>query len=369
MAEPVKENSKPEDPGKPSGAERGETTSIMDAWLESQKLIWDSWMSFFSGRPMADSETKTNNPFELWQKVTQESLNFWSEGAASIAKSTTEQFISAQEVGIRLMDFTTKAWDLLAPKMASGESALEDLGEMIQEFQQTWLKLPESMAAATQDLNQMWELYLKQWQSFGQPWNEALRKMPEFISRAISGDSSTMVGLSNLYQQTYQESLGHLVTSPSLGLTREFNEKYQQGFDAWVSLQLATLEYQGVVNKIWEQAFQNFFQDLLSMVEGEESIDSIRDLVLLWTRGAEDVFTENFRKEEYVLAQGKMLNAAMVYRKRERSIIETLLNFYDLPTRSEVDEAHRRIYELKKEVNALKKTLAEIQAFQIGGAA
>jgi len=369
MTEPEKLKKEPgeessDSPEKTTGA----STSMMDAWLETQKLLWDSWINLFGVKPVEESETKTTNPYELWQKMIQDSFEVWSEGAVSIARSTAEQFLSAQDAAMRLMEFTAKAWDVMDPKMASGGSVLEDLGGMIEQFQENWLKLPETMAAATQDLNQMWELYLKYWGSFGQPWNAALHKMPEFMGRAISGDTTALVGVSNLYQQAYQDSLARLVTSPSLGLTRELNEKFQLGFDAWVSWQLATLEYQGVVHKIWEQAFEKYFQDLLSLADEGETIESIRDLVLLWTRGAEDIFTEYFRKEEYVLAQGKMLNAAMVYRKRERSIIETFFNLYDLPTRSELDEAHRRIYELKKELKVLQKTLAEIQALQNGGA-
>ncbi len=36
------------------------------------------------------------------------------------------------------------------------------------------------------------------------------------------------------------------------------------------------------------------------------------------------------------------------------------LKMYDLPTRSEVDEIHRSIYELRKEVKSLKKSLSRI---------
>ncbi|NQE36762.1 poly(R)-hydroxyalkanoic acid synthase subunit PhaE [Microcoleus asticus] len=34
---------------------------------------------------------------------------------------------------------------------------------------------------------------------------------------------------------------------------------------------------------------------------------------------------------------------------------------YDLPTRSEVDEIHHSIYDMRKEVKSLKKALAEPQ--------
>ena len=51
----------------------------------------------------------------------------------------------------------------------------------------------------------------------------------------------------------------------------------------------------------------------------------------------------------------------MTYRIQQREIAEASLSLYDLPTRSEVDEAHRNIYELRKEVKALKKALADLQ--------
>jgi polyhydroxyalkanoate synthase subunit PhaE len=358
----AKEEKQKLSPAKEAGA------SMMNAWLESQKLLWESWVSMVSAKAVDRKQADFTNPLELWNNIVQESTKAWTGSTAAIARSTAEGFLSVQETGLRFMEFTAKAWEALEPKMATGEDWQGDLREVIEQFRQGWLKLPETAAAANQDINQLWELYLKQWQAFGQPWDVALRQAPEYVSRAVGGDSTALVGLSNLYQQAYQDSLARLVSSPGLGMTREFNDKFQQGFDAWVSWQLATLEYQGVVSEIWEQAFEKFFQDLLSLAEKGQTLDTLRDLILLWTRGAEDVFTESFRSEAYVLAQGKMLNASMKYRVRERAIIETFLDLYDLPTRSELDEAHRRIYELRKEVKVLKKAVAALQAGQGGGA-
>ena len=119
---------------------------------------------------------------------------------------------------------------------------------------------------------------------------------------------------------------------------------------------------------------QLFQEDIVSLAEKGQKIESLRDFVLLWTRGAEEIFTQAFRTEEYVLAQGQMLNAAMAYRIREREIIEIFLKLYDLPTRSELDETHRRIYELRKEnkalrkeVESIKKSIAELASQAEGG--
>ena len=43
----------------------------------------------------------------------------------------------------------------------------------------------------------------------------------------------------------------------------------------------------------------------------------------------------------------------------QQQLIEMFLKMNNLPTRTKVDEIHRSIYELKKEVKSLKKALAE----------
>lgn len=55
------------------------------------------------------------------------------------------------------------------------------------------------------------------------------------------------------------------------------------------------------------------------------------------------------------------MNAALIYRQRQQQLMEVFLKLNDLPTRSEVDEIHRSIYELRKEMKTLKKAFAEFQ--------
>jgi len=271
------------------------------------------------------------------------------------------------ETAIRFLEFSARVWEAIGPQVEAGDDWAATLEKNLEGFRTQWIQFPEVVKGTAEDITVLWEQYLQQWGRFGQPWSTALQQAPEYYARMMSGDSAAMIGLSNLYRDAYQQTLARLVSSPGLGMTREFSEKFQLGFDAWVSWQLATLEYQGVLNQIWDQAIKGFQQDIISLAEKGQKIETLRDFVLLWTRGAEDVFTQAFQTEDYVLAQGQMLNAAMAYRVREREIIEVFLKLYDLPTRSELDETHRRIYELRKEVKALKKTIAELTPLQEGG--
>jgi class III poly(R)-hydroxyalkanoic acid synthase PhaE subunit len=342
--------------------------SLSESWIEAQTNLWESWAKMMGSVPAGGKSTASADLLEPWKKPSQQSMEAWIASAAPISKSVAEQFFAVQETALRFLEFSARTWEAVGPKIETGEDWQAAFQESLEQFRKNWVQFPTIAADTTQDLNAQWEIYLKQWQQFGQPWEAVLQQAPEYFGRMIAGDSSALTGLSNLYRDAYQQSLARLVGSPNLGISREFNEKLQLGFDAWVSWQLATMEYQGVLSDIWDQAFDGFKETLLSMAEKGEKVETLRDFVLLWTRGAEKVFTEAFRTETYVLAQGKMLNAGMAYRIRERKIIEEYLKLYDLPTRSELDETHRRIYELRKEVKALKKQLAEVSGSKKGDA-
>ena len=73
-----------------------------------------------------------------------------------------------------------------------------------------------------------------------------------------------------------------------------------------------------------------------------------------------------FRSEEYIHLQGQLVNAATAYKLREREIVDAFLKASHLPSRSELDEGYRRIYELRKEVKELRKAVQEIKAGALG---
>lgn len=337
-----------------------QAAGMMQSWMEAQRSLWQAWME------MASSNPKESPSFadiaEEWQNLTMESIQAWGAATDPIARSTAEQFIAAQGVALRFLNFTARAWETAAPKIKSGEDFQKAIEDVMEEFRERWVNLPSEAEAMSQDVDSMWKLYMDQWRAFGQPWENLWTRGPGLWGRAVTGDSAALFELADVYQTAYKQTLGRLATSPNLGLTREFNASLMEGFDAFTALSVAGAEYQAVVAETWEAAFKQFAEDLAALAEKGEKIQNVRDLVTLWTRGAENVFLEAFRTERYTLAQGKFLNANMEYRLSQRRIMEEYLEAFDMPTRSEVDEAHRRIYELRKEVKALKKQLNGMQA-------
>jgi class III poly(R)-hydroxyalkanoic acid synthase PhaE subunit len=117
-----------------------------------------------------------------------------------------------------------------------------------------------------------------------------------------------------------------------------------------------------VLADAWAQAFEQFIRKLISLAETGEKIQSLGQVVALWIDVIEGVFTTRFRSGEYLEKQSRLVNTVMAYRLIERDIVEAFLKTSHLPSRSELDDAYRRIYELRREVKELKKSLRDLKA-------
>jgi len=353
---------------------------VMDSWVEAQKSIMDSWFSLAAiamsawqpttavqqgAESQADSGDRSGTgpgPVNsAWQQLWEQHMRAATTGATPIIKASIEQFNAAQEYMLRTLQYTARAWKAFATEPDPDRDVQSEIERARDKALQEWQKWPVEFSVTGEDVNKLWEQYLLTWQSYGPPWMSAMQRVPEISAGMMRGESASLAGYAEVFRDAYQDTLGQLVSSPNLGPGREFNEKLLGNFDAWINYQLAIQDYQAILLAIWREAIDDYFDRLLVMAENGEKIDNVRDLTLLWTRGAETIFSEAFQGQDYVLAQGKMLNAAMDLRIRQRELMDVFLQSLDLPTRAEMDEAHRRIYELRKEIKILKKELREMK--------
>jgi len=190
-------------------------------------------------------------------------------------------------------------------------------------------------------------------------WAGLLRLSLEIVSQALVSYALALSELANLYWDIYEKTFGTVLQSPSLGYTREFNNKLFKSFDAWINFYKANFEYQVVLVDVWLKAFEELTRELASFTEKGETLQNWQQFLQVWSSVFDRVFAQTFRSADALEIQGKFLNSAMTSRLYQQQLMEVFLKMYDLPTRSEVDEIHRSIYEMRKEIKSLKKALAE----------
>jgi class III poly(R)-hydroxyalkanoic acid synthase PhaE subunit len=314
--------------------------------------MWENWYNL-----------ARNAPPPLFQpdfKLAAQDFASWTANAEPTVKSVAEHLITTQKTFIQLLEFLTSAWQAMAAKVASGEEWQDILNTYADQLRQQLLQSPEKTARLTQDLGELWRLYLEEWNKLTQPWLRSSQLAEGHLGQAIIGNGSALIDLTNLYWDAYERSFGRLLESPSMGYTRELNEKLLKGFDIWRDFRQASFEYQVVLADTWVKAFVRIIEELASLAEKDQPIKSLRELAVLWNNVADPVFIEVFRSEKFIHVQGRLLSTAMTFRIHQREISELFFRMTDIPTRTEVDEAHQKIYEQRKELKALKKALAEI---------
>ena len=140
--------------------------------------------------------------------------------------------------------------------------------------------------------------------------------------------------------------------------TREFN-KLLQTFDIWINFSKASFDYLLVLLDVWVRTFEELMRELVSSQNNRETVENLRQFLQVWSSIFDRVFAQRFDSEDAVEVQGKLMNAAITWQRHQQELIEIFLKMNDLPTRSELNEIYRSLYELRKEVKNLKKTLAE----------
>lgn len=331
--------------------------SMVNIWGEAQKQLWESWYDAVRSAPAPFMAY--NTMLDQWRKMATQSVEAWTSDAQPVAKKLSQQLVASQSTMMRFLELTSDAWQAIWPKVESGEDWQATMRGFVEQVSKQWASTPAGMFKSTQDVGELWRLYMEELQALSQPWMASLRRSPFHIGEALTGtgSGSELIEMTNLYWDAYERTFGSLVESPSFGFTREINEKIAKAFNSWLDFRRASAEYQSILAASWGGIFEEVIQAMVKRAEQDKPITSVRDLMRLWTDTADSALEKVFRSPEYVEVQGRLMDTAMTYRMQEQQVVELLLKMSYVPTRGEVDEAHRNIYELRKEVKALKRAL------------
>lgn len=331
--------------------------SMVGMWSEAQKNMWESWYTMARNAPT--SMTSYTGMLDQWRKLAEQSVDAWTSEAEPVSRRMSHQLLSSQSTMMRFLDLTSRAWKAIMPRVQDGQDWQVVMNEYSEQLRKQLMPDAAAFSQASQDVGELWTLYLQELQALSRPWLASVQRSPFHIGEAMtgSGSGSELIEMTNLYWDAFERTFGRLLNSPGLGFTREINETVSRAFDAWLDFRRTSIEYQGIVTGAWTNVFEGVMLNLVERSEKDQPITNVRDLIRLWTDTADTSLEKIFRSEEYVKVQGQLMDTAMTYRIREQEVVELTMKSGYVPTRSEVDEAHRNIYELRKEVRALKKAL------------
>ncbi|MFZ1025053.1 MAG: class III poly(R)-hydroxyalkanoic acid synthase subunit PhaE [Limnoraphis robusta] len=317
---------------------------LTNVWVETGTQMWKSWFDLMDDSASADDT------------ATEPSPDF---------KSAAQRFANNQELFVRFIKLSFEAWKEVFPKAEAGEDWQQVLKKYTQQMRTQLDQFSAETLKTSQDTAQLWQLYIKEMQKFSQLWTATLGVSMKPMGKGVNGATEPWLELNNLYWNLlYEETFGSLMQSPVLGPSREFHGKVLRAFDAWANVYRGSIDYQIVLADIQIRSFEELMQELISLAEKGKKVEDWRQVQRLWSAIADRVFEKEFCKEDNLKIRGNFLNALNTYRLHQQELMELWLKTMNMPVRSEVDEVHKNIYELRKQIKTLNKQLARYEAIE-----
>ncbi|WP_242107038.1 class III poly(R)-hydroxyalkanoic acid synthase subunit PhaE [Luteimonas aquatica] len=142
---------------------------------------------------------------------------------------------------------------------------------------------------------------------------------------------------------------------PTFGLAREHQERWQRLAQAHLDYQQRTQDYNTLMLKATEDAYALFERKLSEHADAGRKIETARALFDLWVDAAEDAYARIALSREFRQVYAGMVDAQMRLRGGIQREVEQACALLDMPTRSELDGAHRKIVELERQVRRLRE--------------
>src|SRR3546814_4727704 len=118
--------------------------------------------------------------------------------------------------------------------------------------------------------------------------------------------------------------------------------------------QQCTQAYDALMQEATRDAFGLFEDKLAECEEPGRQIQSARALFDLWADAAEDAYAKIALSHEFREVYGKLVDAQMRLRGGVQREVEQASALFGMPTRTELDGAHRKIVELERQVRRLR---------------
>ena len=146
-----------------------------------------------------------------------------------------------------------------------------------------------------------------------------------------------------------------LVNGPEFADIGMLEKKMMKSSQDWQAFRDASHRFQEVISAAWMRAYQHFSDEFFDRMQDENV--STEESLQRWLKIADEELVATLRSPEFLAVQKDLFATGTAYKLKYREFAEMWCEAHTIPTRSEVDDMHKLIYELRREVRALKRKI------------
>lgn len=164
--------------------------------------------------------------------------------------------------------------------------------------------------------------------------------------------------LSRVWGEVYEKELRKFFHVPQLGLTRTYQERAGEAFDKFNIFQATLAEFLQVLCAPFPRSAAMMQEKLWEMAETGDLPEEPQSYYRMWIKVLEGGYMTLYQTPEYTELLARTLNALARFRNARDAVLEDMLSPLPIPKRKEVDDLEEEVFALRKELTALKRSLA-----------
>jgi len=263
------------------------------------------------------------NPFDQMQSL----ADLWNQGGQAYLTAQQGLFTGMADTMAKAAGLGDKAsFQAFAPDTQGFEAARQD-------FAKLWSSASELSSALTRNLKA----------------DQANPQVAAMLAKIV--DPRGWLGATNEVDQTLQR----MAEGPQLADLWNTERKFIAVFNAWTAMRRHSLEHNKVVLEAWMKAAGAFAKLLNERADKGEALESWRAVLALWVETANEVLLETQRSEAFLSTQRDLVKASSELRLAQQDLAEFYSEMFGYPTRTELDDVHRTVTELRRELRAFKR--------------
>ena len=346
----------------------------MSFWSQQQRQFLDYWAA--AGRSAEPSMWASRTPFDMFREWQRNWMKGFIEplGARTLepdlGTGVYRRMVEASGAYADLVNVWAKSMALLAQLPAGTALSTDKVKELYDQWVKDYQTMMESLwgaapsegmkASAKAQANaagmwaeQAWRLY--------EPMLGNLEQAPQIMTRMAKGELGAGAELTGMLQKNYELTLGRFLRAPTLGFFREFSERANKATDAYVRFNAALADYFVPFHRTGLRAGEKVFQRLMEFRGKEVTPQTLREFYRIWWTINEDLYYEMFQSEEFTKLLGEVVREGLLFKKQFDELSDEIIGLTNLPTKAEMDEVYRSIYELKREVRQQRRAIQELE--------
>ena len=361
------------------GTQKG-WNDMMSQWMRLQQTFWKEWMTFAEksmesmmtmGKPGTAAGEEAAAPWKLYQNWFDSLQKVFAEkGQDGLGPTVFNRVFSASRIYLDLLDFWSKTISSFKD-LSSGEPLSV---EQIRGLRQQWIAHYQSM------MESLWgglpSAELKEtakalssttvaasdlaW-SFIEPSFKNMAQLPDVFEKVAKGDRAAVADLGGIFIKNYEETIGKALLAPSVGYFKEFNERLNNMAYAYIQFNTSKAAFYSLFYATGMKAAERVYDKFTEFVGKEVTPETFREFYRIWWNINEEVYQELFRSEEFSKLTLDVNRRGLLFRKWIDDVFEHILKFTSLPSKKDMDEIYRSLYDLKKEVRNQKRAMKDVE--------